>query len=134
MNENPPPQDDPRRAIVEVMARLGRETQLHMDERHEHFKLTDKVIKRVSVLLLIVAVINVYLVWVLSRNLDGIVNNMDSMRTHLVDINEDMTYIATTVEQFDNHITYLHVIAENMGDITLDDLKELTGWINEEIG
>lgn len=124
MTENTQPQpgsqDDPRRAIVEVMARLGRETQLHMDERHEHFKITDKVIKRVSILLLIVAVINVYLVWVLSRNLDGIVGNMDSMRNHLVNIDEDMTHIATTVEQFDNHMTYLYVIAENMGNMTIN--------------
>ena len=113
-------QDDPRRAIVEVMARLGRETQLHIDERHKHFKITDIVIKRISILILIVAVINVYLVWVLSRNLDGIVNNMDSMRAHLVKIDDHMTDIAITVEQFDTHITYMHVIANNIGLITSD--------------
>lgn len=111
-------QDDPRKAIVEVMARLGRETQLHMDERHQHFKVTDKVIKRISILLLIIAVINVYLVWVLSRNLDGIVDNMDSMRSHLIEIDEDMTDIAITVEQFDTHITYMHVISENIASMT----------------
>jgi uncharacterized protein YoxC len=111
-------QDDPRKAIVEVMARLGRETQLHIDERHEHFKITDGVIKRISILLLIVAMINVYLVWVLSENMDGIVNNMDSMRSHLTQIDDDMTDIAITVEQFDAHITYMYVISSNIGNMT----------------
>lgn len=113
-------QDDPRKAIVEVMARLGRETQLHIDERRAHFKVTDTVIRRVSVLLLIVAMINVYFVWVLSQNLDGIVNNMDSMQKHLVKVDDDMTDIATTVEKFDSHITYIHVISSNIGNMTLN--------------
>ena len=33
--------EDSRRGIVEVIARLGRETQLHLDERHRHFRITD---------------------------------------------------------------------------------------------
>ena len=36
--------EDPRRAIVEVMARVGRETQYHLDERERHFRITDGVI------------------------------------------------------------------------------------------
>ncbi len=111
-------QDDPRKAIVEVMARLGRETQLHMDERVEHFKITDTAIRRVSILLLFVAVVNIYLVWVLSRNLDGIVQNMDSMQARLIQVDRDMTDIAKTVEKFDSHITYLHIIAANIGSMT----------------
>lgn len=110
--------DDPRKAIVEVMARLGRETQLHIDERHQHFKVTDTVIKRVSVLLLVVAVINVSLVWVLSSNMDNIVNNMDSMRHKLIEIDEDMTFISQTVDRFDEHTAYMHTIANNIGLMT----------------
>ena len=136
-------QDDPRRAIVEVMARLGRETQLHIDERHKHFKITDKVIKKISILLLIVAIINVYLVWVLSRNMDGIVNNMDSMRSHLTKIDDDMTEIAIAIEQFDNHITYMHVIANNIGNMTsslplnrinMDSMTESMQSIDHDLG
>jgi len=111
-------QDDPRRAIVEVMARLGRETQLHMDERVEHFKITDTVIRRVSILLLVVAIVNVYLVWVLSRNMDGIVQNIDSMQERLIQVDRDMTEIAKTVEKFDSHITYMHIITSNIGSMT----------------
>lgn len=110
--------DDPRKAIVEVMARLGRETQLHVDERHKHFKITDKVIRYISILLTIVAVLNVTLVWVLSRNMDNIVENMESMRSQLVKIDSDMTYIAKTVEEFDEHTAYMHVITSNIGNIT----------------
>ena len=110
--------DDPRKAIVEVMARLGRETQLHIDERTQHFQVTDKVIKRISILLLIVAVVNVTLVWVLSKNMDSIVNNMDSMRLKLIDVDEDMTYIAKTVDQFDEHTAYMHTISNNIGMMT----------------
>ena len=111
-------QDDPRKAIVEVMARLGRETQLHVDERHKHFKITDKVIRYISILLLIVAVVNVSLVWLLSTNLDNIVDNMDSMRSRLVIIDDDMQYISTTVSKFDEHTAYMHTIANNIGSIT----------------
>jgi uncharacterized protein YoxC len=119
MKEIPPVmQDDPRRAIVEVMARLGRETQLHVDERHKHFKITDKVIRYISILLLIVAVVNVSLVWLLSTSLDTIVNNMDSMRSRLVVIDDDMQYISTTVGKFDEHTAYMHTIANNIGSIT----------------
>ena len=109
--------DDPRRAIVEVMARLGRETQLHIDERHRHFQITDIVILGISLLLIIVAAFNVYFVWVLSTDMDGIVNNMDSMRQHLVKVDDDMSVIAETVEKYDEHIAYMHVISSNVGDL-----------------
>ncbi len=116
--ENNTSPDDPRKAIVEVMARLGRETQLHIDERHQHFKVTDKVIKQISILLLVVAIVNVSLVWVLSSNMDNIVNNMDSMRHKLIDIDDDMTHIATTIDQFDEHTAYMHTISNNIGLMT----------------
>lgn len=111
-------QDDPRKAIVEVMARLGRETQLHVDERHRHFKMTDRVISYISILLLVVAMINVSLVWLLSTNMDAIVGNMESMRAKLMIIDNDMNYISTTVSQFDEHTAYMHTITSNIGEIT----------------
>ena len=66
---------DPRKPIVQVMARLGRETQLHLDERHRHFKVTDKVIMIISLLLVLLAFVNVYYVTVLYQDLNGIVGN-----------------------------------------------------------
>lgn len=51
--------EDPRRAVVQVIARLGRETQLHLDERYRHFRITDGVLLFTSVLLVILAVFNV---------------------------------------------------------------------------
>ena len=60
---------DPRTPIVQVMARLGRETQLHLDERHRNFKITDKVILVISLLLVLLASVNVYYVRVLYRDL-----------------------------------------------------------------
>ena len=89
---------DPRSPIIQVMARLGRETQLHLDERHRHFKITDKVILVVSLLLVLLASVNVYYVRVLYRDLDGIVNNMDSMYRNLERVDFDMALIAQRVE------------------------------------
>jgi len=65
--------EDPRRAVIEVIARLGRETQLHIDERYRHFRITDSVILIISLLLVILAVFNVYYVRVLYQDLNGIV-------------------------------------------------------------
>ena len=71
--------DDPRRGIVEVMARLGQATQYHIDERYRHFKITDVVIYVTSALLMVLAVFNIYYIRVLYTNLTGIVGNMASM-------------------------------------------------------
>lgn len=110
--------DDPRRPIVEVMARLGRETQLHLDERHRHFKVTDKVIFGISIFLLIVAMFNVYYVWVLSKDLDGIVSNMESMHDQLVKVDDEMTVIAESIERYDDHVAYMNTITNNVGSMT----------------
>jgi len=109
------PQEDPRKAIVEVMARLSRETQLHMDERRKYIKKTDKVTVRISILIIILAVFNVYFVLILSNNMEGIVDNMDSMQHNLIKVDNDMSQIADTVEAYDNHLDYLHVISNNIG-------------------
>ncbi len=107
-------QDDPRRPIIEVMAKLGRETQLHMDERSRHFRVTDAVTISVSIILTILAVFNVYFVWVLSKDLDGMVNSMDSMFSNLQVVDKDMAVIADTIDRFTGHVSYMTNITENV--------------------
>ena len=99
--------EDPRRAVVEVIARLGRETQLHLDERHRHFRITDGVIIAISLLLAILAVVNVYFVRVLYEDLDGIVSTMESMHNHLVDVDGDMSVITKHMASFDRHMNHM---------------------------
>jgi hypothetical protein len=111
--------EDPRRAIVQVIARLGRETQLHLDERYRHFRITDGVIIVTSVLLMVLAVFNVYYVRVLYDDLNGIVENMDSMYGHLVNVDDDMNVIAEQMAAFDEHMEHLVPIRANM--VSLSD-------------
>jgi hypothetical protein len=118
------------------MARLGRETQLHLDERHRHFKITDKVILVISVLLVLLACINVYYVSVLYRDLDGIVNNMDSMYTNMERVEKDMHLIADRVSRFDRHMAHMSPIADDMGVMgdlmpsIRGDMDNMTGEID----
>ena len=109
--------EDPRRAIIAVMARLGKETQLHLDERHRHFKVTDAVIIVVSFLLVVLAIFNIYYVRVLYKDLDGIVSNMDSMYHHLITVDSNMTVIADSMEQFDTHIRHMTPIQHNISNL-----------------
>ena len=127
---------DPRTPIVQVMARLGRETQLHLDERHHHFKITDKVILVVSLLLVLLATINVYYVTVLYGDLDGIVSNMDSMYRNLERVDHDMEQIAGRVERLHRHIAQMRPIADNMHAITqvMPLLRENMDNIQAEMG
>lgn len=126
---------DPRAPIVQVMARLGRETQLHLDERHRHFRITDKVILLISILLVLLACINVYYVSVLYRDLDGIVTNMDSMYTNMERVEKDMHKIAGRVARFDRHIAHMSPIADDMavmGELMpaiREDMDNMTGEI-----
>ena len=105
---------DPRRPIIEVMARLSRETQLHLDERHRYFRTTDAVISAISLLLVILAVFNVYYVRVLYTNMDGIVSNMDSMYTNLKRVDVDMELITDRFARLDDHIQHMRPIEGNM--------------------
>ena len=108
------PREDPRRAVVEVIARLGRETQLHLDERHRHFRITDGIILITSVLLVILAVFNVYYVRLLYQDFNGIVANMISMHDHLVDVDKDMTVITGHMASFEHHMQYMEPINTHM--------------------
>lgn len=109
--------EDPRRAIVEVMAKLGRETQFHIDERHRHFRITDAVILATSILLVVVAVFNVYYVRLLYQDFNGIVANMDSMHDHLVNVDVDMTVITGQMAAFEDHMGHMEPISAHMASL-----------------
>lgn len=135
--------EDPRRAIVDVIARLGRETQLHLDERYRHFRITDGVILLTSLLLVILAVFNVYYVLVLYQNLNGIVSNMESMHDHLIEMDADMELISGHMTAFDRHMDNMEPINRRMGSVasTLPrvrgDMHAITGemsTIDESMG
>jgi len=118
--------EDPRRAIVQVIGRLGRETQLHLDERYRHFRITDAVIIVTSLLLVILAVSNVYYIRVLYEDLNGIVANMDSMYGHLREVDEDMDVVTKRMAAFDGHMNYMQPIHDNMGALakTMPQIRE----------
>ena len=99
--------EDPRRVMIEVFARLGRETQLHLDERHRHFKITDAVIIAISALLTIVAVFNVYYVHILYQDLSGIVSSMDSMHDNMQQVKGSMTSITENIGNFNEHMAHM---------------------------
>lgn len=125
--------EDPRRAIVEVMARVGRETQYHLDERERHFRITDGVILITSLLLVILAVFNVYYVRVLYKDFNGIVSNMESMYSHLRNVDADMELISAHMAEFDRHMVHMEPINAHMTAIadTLPqiqvDMHQITG-------
>lgn len=103
--------DDPRRILIEAVARIGRETQLHLDERDRHFWITNLVIFVISLLLVILAIFNVYYVRVLYKDLDGIVHNMDSMHHNLSKVTGNMSTIAEHVQLIDNSIQHMDSIS-----------------------
>jgi uncharacterized protein YoxC len=111
-------QNDSKRVWIQVIARLGRETQFHLDERYRHFKITDGVIVVVSIFLAVLAIFNVYYVWVLSQNLNGIVSNMDSMHQNMQVIKEDMINITNRVSSFDRDMQHMDEITQNMGSLS----------------
>lgn len=106
--------DDPRRGIVEVMARLGQATQYHIDERHRHFHITDLVIYVTSALLVVLAVFNIYYVRILYTNLTGIVANMDSMHQRLKVTEEDMSIVAGHMATIDGKMQFMDPIHGHM--------------------
>ncbi|MCB1857454.1 MAG: translation initiation factor 2 [Gammaproteobacteria bacterium] len=110
--------DDPRRVLVEAVARLGRETQIHLDERHRHFWVTNLVILSISVMLVIIAVFNVYYIRVLYQDLNGIVFNMDSMHENLRHVKGSMLDITQRIESFDQHVGYMGKITENTASMS----------------
>ena len=109
--------EDSRRAWVEVIARLGRETQLHIDERYRHFRITDLVTIVVSVLLAVLALFNISYIQVLYNDLQEIVVAMDSMYGKLRGIDGDMAAIAQQMDSMDWRIANMEPIAAHMTSI-----------------
>jgi hypothetical protein len=135
--------DDPRRGIVEVMARLGRATQYHIDERYRHFQITDLVIYVTSALLVILAVFNIYYIRTLYNDLTGIVTNMDSMHERLKVTEQDMSTVAgqmAAIDQKMQHMDPIHghmaSLAKTMPHIRVDmhDIAADVGTIEREMG
>lgn len=135
--------DDPRRGIVEVMARLGQATQYHIDERYRHFQITDLVIYVTSALLVILAVFNIYYIRTLYNDLTGIVGNMDSMHERLKVTEQDMQAIAGQMATIDQKMQYMdpihgHMVslAKTMPHIRVDmhDIAADVGTIEREMG
>jgi DNA repair ATPase RecN len=106
------------------MARLGRETQLHLDERQRHFQITDAVIIGISVVLIVLATFNVYYVKVLYTDLDTIVLSMESMLGSLRKVDDDMGTVAERVQSFDAHIAHMQSINAHMTSLS-DDLPQM---------
>jgi uncharacterized protein YoxC len=127
--------EDPRRAVVEVIGRLGRETQLHLDERYRHFRITDGVTIVISLMLVILAVFNVYYVRVLYTDFEGIVANMESMHQHLKVVDGDMLVITRQMAAFDGHLTHMEPIEDRMQSIaaTLPQIREDMEVITQEM-
>jgi hypothetical protein len=121
--------EDPRRAIVEVMAKLGRETQFHIDERHRHFRITDAIILATSMVLVVVAVFNVYYVRLLYQDFNGIVANMDSMHHHLVNVDADMAVITGQMAAFEGHMGHMEPINAHMTSLA-DTLPRVRAHMN----
>jgi len=135
--------DDPRRGIVEVMARLGRETQYHIDERYRHFEITDIVIYVTSALLLVLAIFNIYYIQVLYKDLTGIVSSMNSMNERLGITDGDMVEVATRMASFDHQMRFMEPIhghmvsiADSMPRIRLNtaEISAAVGTIEWEMG
>ena len=112
--------EDVRRMVVGVVGRLGRETQLHLDERYRHFWITNLLIVVISILLVVVAIFNVYYIRVLYQDLNGIVLSMDSMHDHLRVVKGSMDEITGKVESFDKHMS-------NMDQINLHIATAMSG-------
>lgn len=110
--------EDPRRAVIEVIARLGRETQLHIDQRYRHFRITDGVIIFFSLLLAIMATFNVYYVRILYHDFSRTVNIMEDMHAHLRDVDGDMAVIAAKMHDFDRHTAHMEAINAHMASMS----------------
>jgi hypothetical protein len=127
---------DSRRAWVEVIARLGRETQLHIDERYRHFRITDAVTIGFSVLLAILALFNIYYIQVLYNDLQEIVVTMESMYDRLRGIDGDMAAIGQQMDSMDWRIGYMEPIAANMASIgtSMPKIRESMDAITVDMG
>ncbi len=127
--------EDPRRAVIEVIQRLGRETQFHIDERYRHFQITDVIIIATSVLLVVGAVFNVYHARLLYQDFNGMVANMYSMHDHLVTVDGDMATITANMNAFESHMSHMDSINARMASMasTMPQIRANTNAISSEM-
>ena len=112
--------EDPRRLLVEMVARLGRETQLHLDERHHHFRINKQVVLIISLVLMIIAGFNIYYIRILWHDLNGIVDSMDSMHTNMQTVSgkmQDMTNNVMAFERYMRHMDHINLHTATMADL-----------------
>ena len=112
--------EDPKLLFVRMAARLSRETQLHLDHRHYHFRINKVVVITISVLLIILAAVNIYYVRILYVDLNGIVNNMDSMHNNMQRVTVKMLDITKNVKQFERDMVHMDSITahtRNMAEL-----------------
>jgi len=124
--------EDPKRLLVEMVGRLGRETQMHLDERHHHFRINKLIVVVISFLIMVIAVFNIYYVSILWKDLGGIVDSMDSMHTNMQIVSGKMEHMTNNVKSFElymRHMDHINLhtssmakifpeITENMHDMT----------------
>lgn len=126
--------DDPKQLFCQMVARLGRETQLHLDERHQHFRITDVVLKAMSIFLFVLAIFNVYYIRILYKDLNGIVDNMESMHEHLKTVKDNMVAVTNRVSAIDQHMQCMDAISTHMESIanTLPTITTSMSRLGEE--
>ena len=105
--------EDPKRLLVEMVGRLGRITQMHLDERHHHFRINKLVVVFISLVLIIIAGFNIYYVRILWKDLNGIVDNMDSMHTNMQVVSGKMEHMTNNVKSFEFYMRYMDEINEH---------------------
>lgn len=120
--------EDPRRALIEVIQRLGRATQLHLDERHRHFRITDIVIITASILILGGAAFDIYHARLLYQDFNEIITDMYAIHDHLVGVDADMANITTNMKNFETHMVHMESIDERMKSMasTIPQIREHT--------
>ena len=105
--------EEPQRLLVEMVGRLGRETQMHLDERQHHFRINKMVVVVISVIIMIIAVFNIYYVSILWKDLGGIVDSMDSMHTNMQIVSGKMEHMTNNVKSFEYYMRYMDQINEH---------------------
>lgn len=110
---------DPKLLFVRMNARLSRETQLHLDHRHHHFRINKIIVLSISILLIVLAAFNIYFVRVLWQDLNGIVGNMDSMHANMRSVTDKMLTITGNVRQFEKDMEYMDSITKQTEGMSL---------------
>ena len=125
--------EDPKLLFVRMAARLSRETQLHLDQRHHHFRINKMVVITISVLLIILAAVNIYYIRILYVDLNGIVNNMDSMHTNMQTVTVKMLDITRNVRQFEKDMVHMDSITVHTSAMA-EHMPSISGSMNKMTG